>query len=275
MLQLDYFNKDVDTDIKTLQKDSTKNIESFLNTKETLVVYHGSTEKVVEPLWEFCNSANDYGKGFYTSENEKSASDWVYSKDLCSGVVTKYILDLTNLKVKYLNDLTPIQWVATIIKYRGLGKNKPGDFNLNILNNLINNYAADLANYDVAIGYRGDDLYTPIIARFLTGDISLECVVECWKLGNLGEQVVGINENALNAFKFDSFYICNDKECAKSIQSDKHMILDIAHGLIQNSIDIKQDMTKLAFNLFDNNITSEESDRLKQLKETNTFISNF
>ena len=68
--------------------------------KKTL--YHGSQIIVGQP--EFGKGArnNDFGRGFYCTENIELAKEWACGKET-DGFVNKYELDMSNMKVLNLN----------------------------------------------------------------------------------------------------------------------------------------------------------------------------
>ena len=68
-----------------------------------MTLYHGSENIIEAP--EFGKGArnNDYGKGFYCTENIELAREWACAKNK-SGYVNVYEFDLTGLKVLNLND---------------------------------------------------------------------------------------------------------------------------------------------------------------------------
>lgn len=62
---------------------------------EKIIVYHGSSKIIEKPIWGMGNPNNDYGLGFYCTENEELAKEWACSSE-SDGYANKYSLDLTD-----------------------------------------------------------------------------------------------------------------------------------------------------------------------------------
>ena len=67
--------------------------------KKEIVLYHGSENIIQKPIYGAGNKHNDYGLGFYCTENIDLAKEWAVSNSDKNGYANKYILDTTNLKV--------------------------------------------------------------------------------------------------------------------------------------------------------------------------------
>ena len=70
---------------------------------EKIIVYHGSSKIIEKPIWGMGNPNNDYGLGFYCTENEELAKEWACSAE-SDGYANKYSLDLTGLSVLSLKN---------------------------------------------------------------------------------------------------------------------------------------------------------------------------
>jgi len=62
---------------------------------ENIVIFHGS-EKVVLPVFGEGKAYNDYGLGFYCTENLELAKEWACSH----GTDGLYVLDIIREKIK-------------------------------------------------------------------------------------------------------------------------------------------------------------------------------
>ena len=94
-------------------------------------LYHGS-EKIIEKP-EFGKGArnNDYGKGFYCTENIELAREWACAKQK-NGYVNIYDLDMSGLQVLNLNsqEYNILNWLAILDIMREEIKN--GDARLSV-----------------------------------------------------------------------------------------------------------------------------------------------
>ena len=71
-----------------------------------MILYHGSTEKVVCPEIRKSDRTLDYGTGFYTTTSRRQAEDWVrrrLTNGAAQGFVNEYVFDdvhATKLNIK-------------------------------------------------------------------------------------------------------------------------------------------------------------------------------
>lgn len=81
------------TDLKTMNlfNDITNNTQ-----QDKMIIYHGSDRVVKVPRFVVGNSYNDYGQGFYCTEDKHEADLWASTRGV--GYTNKYSLDISNLK---------------------------------------------------------------------------------------------------------------------------------------------------------------------------------
>lgn len=164
-------------------------------------LYHGSEVIVERP--EFGKGArhNDYGKGFYCTENPELAREWACAKQK-NGYVNIYDLDMTGLSVLNLNDpqYNILNWLAILADNRTYWQN--GSISEDAKDYIKTHFLLDISGYDVIIGYRADDSYFSFAQDFVAGVISLEKLSEAMRLGKLGEQIVLKSPKAFEQIKF-------------------------------------------------------------------------
>ena len=66
-------------------------------------ICHGSNNIIEKPIYGYGKTYNDYGLGFYCTENIELAHEWAVS-ELSKGYANCYELDVTNLKILNLNN---------------------------------------------------------------------------------------------------------------------------------------------------------------------------
>ena len=165
------------------------------------IIYHGSINIIKEPIYGYGKKYNDYGLGFYCTENIELAKEWAVNKDK-DGYANIYELDISDLKILNLNDkkYNILHWLTLLIKNR--------EFDLRTIVSkrakeyLIKNYSIDLNGIDIVIGYRADDSYFTFAQDFLNNSISLRKLNEAMRLGDLGEQIVLISKKAFDNVKY-------------------------------------------------------------------------
>ena len=166
-----------------------------------MIVYHGSDHIIETPLYNGSKRTNDYGYGFYTTENKELAMEWACS-DNRDGFANIYELNTDGLHILNLNDsqYTILNWLAVLTKYRSYWQS--GSVAEEAKNYLQKNFFVDPSGYDIVIGYRADDSYFSFAQDFVSGAISLRKLSEAMRLGKLGEQVVLKSEKPFSQIRF-------------------------------------------------------------------------
>lgn len=164
-------------------------------------IYHGSISIIEKPTYGLGKKYNDYGLGFYCTEDINLAKEWAAKNDK-NGFVNEYAIDTNGLTILNLNDnkYCILHWIAILIQNREFDSVSPlaEEAKEYILNNFLINYK----NADIIIGYRADDSYFSFAQDFLNGTISYRQLSNSMKLGNLGEQFVIKSKEAFNRLKF-------------------------------------------------------------------------
>lgn len=164
-------------------------------------LYHGSENIITQPKLELGKLNNDYGQGFYCTQDVELAKEWA-CKFNHDGFVNEYELDTSSLKVLNLNenDKTVLNWIAILLKNRTFRLDT--DFAKNAKQYLLDNFYIDTTKYDVVIGYRADDSYFSYADSFVSNGLSLESLSKALKLGKLGEQIALVSSEAFNCIKY-------------------------------------------------------------------------
>ncbi len=168
-----------------------------------MIVYHGSEKRIETPKYNGSKRTNDYGYGFYTTENIELAKEWACANGY-DGFANSYNLDLEGLSVLNLNapEYNILNWLAILTRYRTYWqKNSIAE---EAKNYLQENFFIDPEQYDVIIGYRADDSYFSFAQDFISGTISLSKLSEAMRLGKLGEQIVLKSKASFSHIRFIS-----------------------------------------------------------------------
>lgn len=167
-----------------------------------MIIYHGSKDLIKKPIYGIGNPKNDYGLGFYCTENLELAKEWACSNNETNGYANIYEIHLDNYKVLDLRkkEYTILNWLALLLKFRTFDINKPiasqaKDF-------IIKNYLINTDNYDIIIGYRADDSYFSFAKDFINNTITLEQLSKAMQLGDLGTQIVIKSKKAIESLKY-------------------------------------------------------------------------
>ena len=164
-------------------------------------IYHGSKSIIKKPIYGYGKKYNDYGLGFYCTENIEMAKEWAVNIDN-NGYANIYDLNMNNLKILNLNDskYTILHWLSILLQNREFEVSSPLAYEAKKY--LIENFNVDYSSYDVIIGYRADDSYFSFAQDFINGTISYRQLSNAMHLGRLGEQIVLISQKAFSQLKF-------------------------------------------------------------------------
>lgn len=170
-------------------------------TKKDMTLYHGSPNEISTPTFGQGKPYNDYGLGFYCTEDFELAKEWACAvgKD---GYANKYELDTGGLSILYLNDAQYhiLNWMSILLENRTF--NISEGISSRAKQYILDRFLPDYKKYDVIIGYRADDSYFSYASDFVENALSLESLRTAMKLGKLGEQVVLISKKAFEALTY-------------------------------------------------------------------------
>jgi hypothetical protein len=164
-------------------------------------IYHGSKERIEKPEYGKGKPYNDYGLGFYCTENIEMAKEWSCGEDH-DGYANIYEIDTTGLKILNLNadNFTILHWLTVLLKNRSF--RLTNQIAKDAKEYLLEHFSIDISSYDVIIGYRADDSYFSFAEDFLNNAISVKKLEKAMRLGNLGEQFVLISPLAFERIRF-------------------------------------------------------------------------
>ena len=167
-----------------------------------LTIYHGSPEIVRKPTFGLGNPNNDYGLGFYCTENSELAKEWACSSET-SGYANKYTIDTKDLKILSLTggEYNILNLLSVLLENRKFRIG--GDVARQAKAYIDDNFSIDYKNYDIIKGYRADDSYFSFATAFLNSTISLSQLESAMVLGKLGEQVTLKSEKAFELVRFE------------------------------------------------------------------------
>ena len=179
--------------------------------KQELIIYHGSQQIVEVPKFGIGKEYNDYGRGFYCTENIELAKEWAcpIKND---GYSNKYRLKLHGLNVMHLpkGEFNIINWLAIFFAHRRFDIDSPIGGNAREF--ILDRFMPDVADVDVMIGYRADDSYFSFAEDFVNNTISLRDLNLAMRLGTLGEQVVLLSERSFREIEFIEYKAADYRE---------------------------------------------------------------
>lgn len=151
-----------------------------------IILYHGTPDEVVNPVYGGGQDKHDYGRGFYLTEDIELAKEWAVCRpNQQNGWVHKYELDCTDLKMFDFQEKNVLSWLAELMKHRDAADTKRYRM---LAAKFIEKYGIDVNFYDVIKGWRADASYFYIAKEFVRDNIDIEILEELLSLGGLGIQ---------------------------------------------------------------------------------------
>lgn len=202
-----------------------------------MIIYHGSKDIIEKPEFGKGNKNNDYGLGFYCTENVELAKEWACSNNETNGYANQYEIDLSAYKVLDLREekFSILNWMAILLKFRTFDVNNP--ISIQAKEYILENFYVDVEEYDVIIGYRADDSYFSFARDFINNTISVEQLAEAMRLGELGIQIVLKSKRAFDTVKYISYELAECKEYyVKRVSRDKKARETYLSGYRQNLV---------------------------------------
>lgn len=224
-----------------------------------LKLYHGSEKIIESPIYGGGKEHNDFGRGFYCTENIDLAKEWAVSS-ISNGFANIYLLDTEYLKVLNLNSsiYSILNWIAVLVENRVFQIKTP--IARKARKYLIDNFSINTNAYDLIIGYRADDSYFDYAESFLNNSISINQLSKIMMLGKLGEQIVIKSEYAFSKLKFlgfeparkEKYFILKKERYDEANKLYLKMMDEDDGGLFINDImkgDIKNDDARIPRNI--------------------------
>ena len=173
-----------------------------------MILYHGSDKIINSPQYGFGNPYNDYGLGFYCTEDKELAKEWA-CPEARNGVANKYELDMDNFKILDLqsDQYHVLNWIAILLKNRVFVKKTP--IAKAAEKYILEEFLPDTEGYDIISGYRADDSYFSYAKDFLNNAISVEQLEYAMRLGELGNQIVLVSKRAVESIAFIDYEIAD------------------------------------------------------------------
>lgn len=158
-------------------------------------VYHGSEHSEVVPEYGAGKPNNDFGKGFYCTENIEHAREWACKSNI-PGFVHEYLVDTKDLKIIDLTSerFNCMEWLALLLRHRSFVSRTENI--RNIQNEIIESFSVDMGDADIIKGPRADDSYFMFARDFISGEIPYSYLKRAMDFGNLGKQFVLMSEKS-------------------------------------------------------------------------------
>lgn len=162
-------------------------------------IYHGSVKIIEQPVNGAGRKDNDYGGGFYCTEDIELAKEWA-AADERGGFVNCYEVEEAGMSFLDLQQMPEekssfsaeerlvLQWMAVLLDNRSVRLGSP--LEKKGKEYLLSRFLPDISKYDYLIGYRADDSYFSYARAFLSNTLTVGQLSAAMRLGDLGLQYV-------------------------------------------------------------------------------------
>lgn len=174
-------------------------------------IYHGSEHIIKKPIFGYGKTYNDYGLGFYCSEEIEMAKEWGVNFDR-NGYANIYEIETDSLNILDLNNdkYIILHWLAILLENKEF--DAPSGLAAEAKEYILKNFTVDYKNYDAIIGYRADDSYFSFAQDFINGTISYRQLGNALRLEKLGQQFVLKSKKAFDNLKYLGYETAEIKE---------------------------------------------------------------
>ena len=165
-------------------------------------IYHGSSVVVEKPELSKGKRSNDYGQGFYCTEDLEMAKEWACKGKDPPAFANVYELDSRGLKTLDLSagPYTVLNWIAVLLANRTFQIDL--EVAVEVRDYFLRNFMPPIQDADVVVGYRADDSYFNYAETFVSNGLSVSRLNEALRLGKLGMQVALRTEKAFGKLRF-------------------------------------------------------------------------
>ena len=165
-----------------------------------MILYHGSANIIEKPIFKGGSDKNDFGNGFYCTDDLILAKEWGATKD-GRGFANEYEFDLSNISIFDLTKYDSFVWISVLLKNRDIAISSPlMAKNIEFLHKRY--YPQDIEDADIVIGYRADDSYFTWAKDFTRNAIDIDQLEQAMNLNNLGLQYFIQSKQAFEHLSF-------------------------------------------------------------------------
>lgn len=166
-----------------------------------LTLYHGSSSIIRRPVFGQGKPYNDYGRGFYCTENLDLAKEWSVDEGR-DGFANVYRIETDGLNILHLEEppFCILHWLSVLLQNREFELDS--ELAADAKDYILEHFPVPVANADAITGYRADDSYFTFARNFLSGTITLSRLSEAMRLGKLGLQFMLRSRKAFQRLEF-------------------------------------------------------------------------
>ena len=174
-------------------------------------IYHGSLKIVRTPRFGTGPSNNDYGLGFYCTDNHGLAGEWAAGMN-SDGFINTYTIETDGLRVINLNspEYCILHWLAVLLSFREFDADTSAAYQAKEY--IRSAFGEDYQNSDCIIGFRADNCNFWFAQSFLSGDLSYRELNKAIRLSDTGRQFVLKSNRAFDRILFNGYSIAGSSD---------------------------------------------------------------
>lgn len=184
-------------------------------------IYHGSSKIIRTPRFGAGTAANDYGLGFYCTENPVLASEWAVART-ADGFVNRYTIETDGLRIINLNspEYCILHWLSVLLNYREFDSATSASYQAREYVRSV--FSVDFQSCDCIIGFRADNCNFTYAQSFLNGNISFRELNDAIRLADTGRQFVLKSNRAFDRMLFYGYTAASaDEHYASAAARDR------------------------------------------------------
>ena len=168
------------------------------------ILYHGSDHIVRKPVFGLGREYNDFGLGFYCTENPEHASEWAVGFGR-NGFVSEYSLDCSSLRIIDLcsSSYCPLHWVSLLFSFREFDPVTP--IVRRAKEYISREFTLDYQGTDCISGYRADNVNFTLVSEFLSDRLSYNNLKSALTEHSLGRQFVLKSNRAFDRILYTGY----------------------------------------------------------------------
>lgn len=171
-------------------------------------IYHGSSRIVRTPVFGTGEAGNDFGLGFYCTDDLSAAGEWAVSRN-SDGFINRYTIETDGLRIINLSSpgYCMLHWLGVLLSYREF--DACSSMAYQATDYIRSVFSTDYQNCDCMIGFRADNCNFAFAQSFLEGDISYRQFSDSIRLGDTGRQFVLKSNRAFDRVLFYGYSIAD------------------------------------------------------------------
>lgn len=181
-------------------------------------IYHGSSQVIRTPRFGSGAAGNDYGLGFYCTEDPSLAGEWAVSRGR-NGFINRFTIETGGLRIINLNSpqYCILHWLSVLLNHREFDSVSSSVYQAREYIRSV--FSVDYQNCDCMVGFRSDNSNFLFAQTFLNGDISYRQLNDAVRMNDTGRQFVLKSNRAFDRILFYGYTVAHNEEYCPAMYS--------------------------------------------------------